>query len=209
MQFLNKNLVIVVVGCSNSGKSTFAIRYLEHGKFSCRFIFDPSGEYAEKFKRRPCTTPDELTASIPTGWVIFDPHGLFPGDPMEAFANFCEWAWHRSAGFPGQKILFADEVWRFCSPNLIPKPLAQIIQDGRKKGIGLIATTQRPNRLNESLIAEATELVGFRLTGVNAIEFLRRNCPEFPIDELPALPLLHYTAQNLQSGGLLRGILKF
>ncbi len=209
LQFHNKNLCVIVVGCSGSGKSSYTIRYLANGKFNCRFIFDPSGEYAEKFKRRACTTANELRASIATGWVIFDPHTLFPGTPEKAFEMFCEWAWTMSAGFSGQKILFADEVWKFCSPNLVPKPLAQIVQDGRKKGIGLIATTQRPNRLNESLIAEATELVGFRLVGDNAIDYLRKNCPEFPGDDLSKLPMLHYIAQNLQSGGMVRGVIKF
>jgi len=212
LQYCNKNLVVVCCGCSNSGKSTFAIRYLLNEKFTCRFIFDPSGEYADKFQQRACSTAAELRAAVATGWVVFDPHTVFPGDPQRAFEMFCEWSWTVSGSLRGQKILFADEVWKFCSPNKIPKPLAQIIQDGRKKGIGLIATTQRPNRLNESIIAEATELVGFQLTGENAIEYLRKNCPEFPVDDLADFqktPLLHYIGQNLKSGAIMRGVLRF
>jgi hypothetical protein len=220
LQLKNKNLVVVVVGCSGSGKSTFAIRYLLNGKFSVRFIFDPRGEYAVRFKRRPCRVAAELRAAISTGYVIFDPHTLFPGEPQRAFEMFCDWSWTMSEKISGQKILFADEVWKFCSPNLIPKALSQIIQDGRKSGIGLLATTQRPNRLNEAIIGEATELVSFRLVGDNATDYLRKNCPEFPIDGgkdeigiiqpgVTQLPLLHYIAQNLESGGLARGVLKF
>jgi len=211
--FHNVNLVLVVVGCSGSGKSTFAVRYLESNKLACRFIFDPIGEYASKLKQRPCRTIPELRASIATGFVCFDPHALYPGDPVTAFENFCEWSWTVAGEFSGQKILFADEVWKYCTPNKIPKPLAQIIQDGRKRGngggIGLLATTQRPNRLNETIIAEATELVSFKLTGGNALEYLEKNCPEFPVAELPGLPMLAYIGQNLQSGAIHRAKIKF
>lgn len=199
----------MIVGSSGSGKSSYAVSVLGNGKFTCRFIFDPSGEYAQRFQRRACRVAAELHAAIPTGWVVFDPHTLFPGDPERAFENFCEWAWQVSGKMPGQKTLFADEVWKFCSPNLLPKPLVQIIQDGRKSGIGLLATTQRPNRLNETIIAEATELVSFKLSGMNALEYLRRNCDEFPVDKLPGLPVLHYIAQNLASGGVATGSIKF
>jgi hypothetical protein len=134
---------------------------------------------------------------------------MFPGDPQRAFEMFCEWAWTMSTKMSGQKILFADEIWKVCSPNLLPKPLAQIIQDGRKSGIGLLATTQRPNRLNETIIAEATELVSFHLNGTNALDYLRKNCDEFPVEKLSSLPTLHYIAMNLKSGALASGVIKF
>ncbi len=209
LQFHNANMVIVVAGCSNSGKSSYAIRWLNNARLTCRFIFDPSSEFAKKFQRRACSTVAELNAAMGTGWVIFDPHFIFPGDVERAFVMFCEWAWTMSARFPGQKALLADEIWKFCSPNFVPKPLALIVQDGRKHGIGLICTTHRPNRLNELIMGEATEFVGFHLSGSNKLDYLKRNCDEFPIDDLPKLPLLHYVAQNLQTGGIFRGALKF
>jgi len=209
LQFANQNFVLVIAGCSGSGKSTFAIRYLLNAKLTCRFIFDASGEYAEKFQRRPCSTGAELNAATGTGWVIFDPHTLFPGEPEKAFAMFCEWAWTVSRQLSGQKIVFADEVWKYCNPNTIPKNLALIVQDGRKHGIGLIVTTQRPNRLNEAIMGEATEFVGFRMVGENKLAYLEKNCDEYPVGELPKLPMLHYIAQNLRTGGTSRGVLKF
>jgi DNA helicase HerA-like ATPase len=214
LQFANENLVIVVAGCSGSGKSTFANCYLLNAKLTCRFIFDPSGEYAIRFQRRPATNAAELNASIVTGWVIFDPHTMFPGDPVTAFAKFCEWSWTMSRSLSGQKILFADEIWKFCNPNKIPLPLASIVQDGRKNGIGLLATTQRPNRMNEAIIGEATEFVGFRLVGTNKLDYLERNLDEFPVSELPQLLLAdkaksHFIAQNLRTGGLRRYELDF
>jgi DNA helicase HerA-like ATPase len=86
--------------------------------------------------------------------------------------------------------------------------------DGRKNGIGLLATTQRPNRMNEALIGEATEFIGFRLVGRNKLGYLAENLDEFPVDELPKLLLLdkvrsQFIAQNLRSGGIRRYELDF
>jgi hypothetical protein len=214
LQFANENLVLVVAGCSGSGKSTVAICYLLNAKLTCRFIFDPSGEYAIRFQQRACTTPEELNAAIGTGWVIFDPATLFPGDNVTAFKMFCEWAWTMSRDLPGQKILFADEIWQFCSPNAIPQPLAAICQNGRKNGIGLLVTTQRPNRMNEAIIGEATEFIGFRLVGSNKLDYLARNLDEFPVCDLPGLLLIDKVrsqciAQNLRTGGVRRYELDF
>jgi len=214
LQFANENFVLVVAGCSGSGKSTVAICYLLNAPLTCRFIFDPRDEYAPRFQRRACTTAAELHASIVTGWVIFNPTTMFPGDEITGFNKFCEWAWTVSRDIPGKKVLFADEVWKFCNPNSIPLTLSAIVQDGRKNGIGLLATTQRPNRMNEAVIGEATEFIGFRLVGKNKLDYLARNLDEFPVNELPGLVLQDKVrsqciAQNLRTGGVRRYELDF
>ncbi len=209
LQYKNKNLVLLVVGCSGSGKSTYAIRFLLNCKASCRFIFDPRGEYADKLKRRACRVPAELHAAVGTGWVIYDPSYLFPGDPNTALEKFCEWAWTVSAKLPGQKIMFVDEVWKHCSPNFIPKSLAMILMDGRKNGIGSLLTTHRPNKLNDAIAGEATELVSFSLNGGLKLEWLAKNFDDFPVDQVKDLPPLHFIAQNLDSTAISRGELKF
>ena len=90
----------------------------------------------------------------------------------------------------GQKIVFVDEIWRCCSPSHLPASLANIIQDGRKNGVGLLATTQVPHRMNESMIGESTELVSFRLEGRNKLKFIEDNADEFPVTELAGLLLI-------------------
>jgi hypothetical protein len=208
MKFSAKPLVIVVAGNSGSGKSSFVVRLFLNGKFSVRFIFDPRGEYATRFKRRPCKTAAELLAAIPTGYVIFDPSFLFPGNVDLGFEKFCEFVHFTSGKCSGQKIMFVDEVWKHCSPNKIPLALAQIVQDGRKNELGLITSTQRPNRINEAIMNECNELVCFRLRGANALDFVTSYDSEFPVHLLPNLPPLHLIGRNLDTGGERRGIVK-
>jgi hypothetical protein len=221
LQYANENLVIVVAGCSGSGKSTVANLILINGDFTCRFIFDPSGEYAERFNRRAATTAAEILAAVPTGWVIINPTFLFPGSDIAgtpasqtAFEKCCEMVWILSRKIRGQKIFLADEIWKFCSPNFIPVPLMAIIQNGRKNGIGLLATTQKPNRMNETIIGECTEFIGFRLEGRNLLKAVEENMETFPARDLPGLLLAdkmraHCIAQNRRSGCVRRYELDF
>jgi hypothetical protein len=194
LQFGNVNEVIVVAGRSGSGKSTVANIFLLNEPLTCRFIFDPEGEFAERLGHRACQTLDELAAAIATGWVIFNPTFLFPGSDVaqtetsqRAFESFCGWVWRNAVNIPGRKILLADEIWKFCKPNFIPVCLRAIVQNGRKRGIGLLATTQTPNFMHETIIREATEFIGFRLEGRNLLKFLEDNMNNFPVSELPTL----------------------
>lgn len=209
LQLKNKKAVWVICGASGSGKSTYGVHVLGNGKFTCRFIFDPrDDEMAIRFQRRSCRVPAEINAAIPTGWVIFNPHTMYPGDMAKAFADFSELAFHKCGTLPGQKVFWVDEVWRYTSPHFIPKPFAIQLMDGRKSGMATLLTTHSPHRMNEVIISEATELVGFKLRGERKLKYLRDNCDEFPVDKLPGLPNYHYIAQNLDSSRIATGVLR-
>ena len=209
LQLQSKKFVWVVTGASGTGKSTYAILVLGNGNFKCRFIFDPrDDEMAIRVQRRSCRVKEELYAALATGWVIFNPHTMFPGDTKKAFAMFCEWAWTVSGKMPGQKVFYVDEVWRYTSPHYIPPPFAICLMDGRKSGIGTLLTTHSPHRMNEVIMGEATELISFKLRGENKLGYLRKHCDEFPVDKLPELPNFHYIAQNLDSAGIATGVLR-
>ena len=221
LNYTNSNEVLVAAGRSGSGKSTLANLILLNGNYTNRGIFDPEGEFAERLGQRPCSTVAELNASMGAGWTVFDPTRLFPGSDIaqteasqRAFESFCEWYWVKAAQLPGRKILQADEIWKFCKPNFIPMSLRAIVQNGRKRGVGLLATTQTPNYMHETIIREATEFIGFRLEGRNLIKFLGDNMPNFPVSQLESLPFVenvHATciAQNRLSGVARRYDLNF
>src|SRR2546429_688270 len=91
LQVENKRSVTICAGVGQSGKSTFALRYLINGDFTARFIFDPEGEGAQRLQLAPARDLYELSLALCNCWVLFDPHTLFPGCVADGFAFFCEW----------------------------------------------------------------------------------------------------------------------
>jgi hypothetical protein len=203
--------ITVCAGVSGSGKSTFALRYLVNADLAVRYIFDPApgefnpnvGEFSDRLGMRAATDGYELGLALCRGWVIFDPHTLFPGRLKEAFDFFCEWAYETALRIPGQKILVVDEAWLYQTTQGIPLELQTIVQSGRKRGLALMTNLQEPNRLNSSLRNGVSELVCFQLQSDLAVE-----CVEgygFKPDEVRALAPLEFVAKNLDTGGELRG----
>lgn len=199
--------VIVCAGTGKSGKTTFALRYLLNADLAARFCFDPEGEYSQRLNLAAAGNPYDLAVALCQGWIVFDPHENFAGRIPEAFAWFCQWAFDMASQMPGQKILVVDEVWKYCSPNAIPAELALVCQTGSKRGLGLLVNTQLPNRLNGALLAEASEMVCFRLTWEKALAITEAR--GFNNVELANLAPLCFVARNLDSGGEARGRLEW
>ena len=128
---------------------------------------------------------------------------MFPGDTVAAFRFFCEWSFAVCSRGGGRKVLLVDEVWKYCSPQAIPPELALCIQTGRKRGLDVLFATQRPNRLNGSILGEVTELVSFRLQERSALE-----CVEnlgLAVESVAALPPGSFLAVNTDTSGRLGG----
>ncbi len=205
LQVENKRNVIVCAGCGQTGKSTFALRYLLNAPIDFRFIFDPEEEYAQRLGLAPARTAHELSMALMRGWVLFDPHDLFPGRRDEAFAFFCEWTFDKCSALPGKKMLGVDEVWKYCSPQSIPPELATVCQTARKRGLGLLVNTQHPTKLNGSILSEVSEFVCFRLQYERALTLAAER--GFNPDQVQALPDLHFISRTDQ-GGELRGAIE-
>jgi hypothetical protein len=203
--------VTICAGISGFGKSTFGLRYLANADLAVRFLFDPDpgefnpelGEFADRLGLPPARTPYELALALCQGWVAFDPHYMFPGMMREAFEWFCEFCWDMSAAVPGKKILVADEIWNYQTPQGIPRELAAIVQSGRKRGLHLMANIQEPNRLNSSILNGVSEFVCFRLQSELALKVAKNF--QFDPDEVANLAPLDFVARNCDTGGMLRG----
>lgn len=161
---------LLLAGASGTGKTTFALRYLVNGEFVARFIFDGDGQAAARLRIRPCRSEADCEAALASRWVVYDPNSQFPGRHGEAFAWFCGWTFAAAGRGPGRKVLLVDEVWRYCNNWTLPAELAACVQTGRVRELDLIFATQRPNRLNEAISGEATELVCFWLQGERALK---------------------------------------
>lgn len=160
-----------IFGMTGSGKTTFALKYLQNSRAAARFIFDDQGQASLRLKMPMASTVAELERSLAMRWTIFNPHILFPGDAAGAFKWFCGWCFFASRRGPGRKMFFADEAWRWCDRDDIPRELAQIAQMGRAENLELITATQQPHLLNSSITGSATEMICFRLQ--ESVELLK------------------------------------
>jgi len=199
-----KPSITIVAGKSGSGKTTFCYRYLVNAQnVLCRFVFDPKGEAPERLGIAPAETAEELELALADGFVVYHPGHMFSGHPEVGFAYFCNWVLSVSERVRGRELFLVDEVWKYCNPHTIPDCLATCCQDGRSRGIEMIFATQRPNRLNESITNEATEIILFRLNGSRAIAWAE----EFGYDPDEVLTIAPgaFVALNCDSGGESRG----
>lgn len=193
----------LIVGASGTGKTTFALRYLVNVPFVCRFVFDYDGQAARRLKLPGCTSIPACEDALASGWVLYDPNVEFPGRHPEAFSSWCGWVFEVCSRGPGRKILLVDEVWRYCNNWQLPQELASCIQTGRVRELSLCFVTQRPNRLNEAIIGECTELVAFRIQGANALRVVQDL--GIPGDQVEALNPGEYIARCPGSRSEARG----
>jgi hypothetical protein len=142
----------------------------------------------------------------PGGWLAFDPHFLFEGNPSAGLNFFCEWAYEKALALPGEKALVVDELSQHVTPQKIPEGIRKAALSGRKAGLKLFALTQEPTRMNETLMGACSEFVCFRLQSEKQLAFVASL--GFNPEEIAQLPPLAYVARNLDSGAELRHTIK-
>lgn len=190
-----------ICGMPGSGKTTLAFCYLQNAPVSCRFIFDDRGQAAARLRLPHASTEAELERALATRWVCYNPHQMFPGDPVTALKFFCRWTYAASKRGPGHKLCFVDEVYRHCTPTHIPVELAVIAQEGRVEDLELVTATQRPHKWNESLMGQMTELICFRLQHRLALQALTDlDIGDADIERVRRLPLGSFISFNLEKG---------
>jgi hypothetical protein len=194
----------VVAGVSGSGKTTFALRYLiAERDFTCRFIFDAEGEFEERLGLTAAEHFSECAIACEDGFVVFDPHAIFPGQLERAFDAFCAWSFDAASRLPGRKVILLDEAWKYCDRLSIPASLATCVQTGRKRGLETLFSTQLPHKLNGAILNELTELVCFTLGEAKGLDCVaERGAPR---EEIESLALGSFVALNKHTRGVLRG----
>jgi hypothetical protein len=195
----------MVCGASCTGKTTFALRYLLNGPAHFKFVFDPSGDFARLMHCRPAETAAACQWQLAnSGWCLFDPERMFPGDYGAGLAWFAAWAWECGQSLAGQSIFLVDEITRWgVDPWTCPPALVTLAQAGRKRNFGFLWTTHEPNRVNGALVGQLTEIVAFQTIFIPALQMLAQY--RLDPDALPHLPTGHWRAVNLQNGATLDG----
>lgn len=204
----------LVIGRSGSGKTIFVRRLALNAKgVACRFVFDWNDRFTWDWKGRKlalpvCYTSAQLDAALETRWNIYNPCREFSGCSFdrkrgaEALKHFCRRVREVSRSGHGRKLVCVAELWNFCTEDSIPAELAMLAQDGRSDGVEFVFDTQRPEKLNPSVVGAATEIVCFRLDerqALRAVASMGHNP-----DEIRALPMGSFVSRTIQ-GGFLKG----
>lgn len=174
MQLAHPRFHLGVFGGSGTGKTTYALKYVANSRARCVFLFDAEGEFSARMNLAPARTTWELDKAIPTGWVCYDPHIMFPGRMETALEYFARLTLAASTRLPGRKLVVVDELGRYMSGANVPPPLKEIVQTGRRAGLDGVFISQQPNELHNTVRCQLTEVVCFQLTDECALEFPRK-----------------------------------
>jgi len=194
---------LAIVGASGSGKTTYLTRFLARAPASCRFVYDPEGELAQRLGQFSHTDAGALARATASAWCIFDPSAMFPGNNAAGFDYFAKFAFHASSVIPGRKLWVCDEVQKFCPPSRpLPHGAALIFDTGRRWGLDVAVISQAPQRAHGDARNQFTELVCFNLIDPKAREWaLDFGLSTDPINLRPG----QYIARNLKSGAEVSG----
>ncbi len=193
---------LAITGLSGTGKTTLLCRWLECTPATVRFIFDHVGTISRYLGRPALTRRALIPAACSTGWVIFNPHVEFPGEPERACDWFAQAAYHASRKIPGRKLWVCDELQDFARHS-VPMGIRLTFKSGRNYGLGCACIDQGPNALEWTLAPQFTEMISF----THKLPAVLRSLSERGFDpkKVAALPMRHYIDRNLLTGSEVTG----
>jgi hypothetical protein len=169
------SIKVIVVGISGTGKTTLWEKIVtREKKAKYLFLFDhKAGDFARRFKIKPCSDVDELNAAaLRGGIIIFDPSKHFAGQPEEGFRFFCKWVWEIGCLLPGLKIVGADELDDLLDTRNEPEALCKILDQGRTFQFDCYFIAQSMNGLHNQVRKQFTEIFAFAQGDKSGLEYL-------------------------------------
>lgn len=189
----------LITGTSGTGKTTLFEKMLTGEKARWKFVFDHQGEFSRRFNRPAVFDLDGLElATEKTGWVIFDPVRIFPGQPSRALDFFADYVLSVSEQLRGRKIFACDELQKLTGTRREPMDFLALLDTGRRFQVDVIAISQAPNRIHNAIRNQLTRIFTFRQSDANAISYLAEN--GFDAEAVRALPRGQYLWRNLDTG---------
>lgn len=198
----------LVEGRTGSGKTIFVRRLcLNADGVACRFVFDWNDRFTfdwngDKLNLPTCNDTASLNRALASRWVIYNPSREFPGAAfdrktgVEALKRFCRYVRQAAKSGPGRKLVCVAEMWMFCTEDSIPPELALLAQDGRSDGVEFVFDTQRPEKLNPSIVGAATEKVAFRLDEKQALRAMAEQGHN--AEQVRTLPLGSFVSRTIR-----------
>lgn len=172
-----------IVGSSGAGKSFYIKSQIENEKRL--LIFDPDDEYGDIKGIVTCTTGKQLTDLIKAHQtkplkVRLVRNGVLAFELCNAVA----FGWTNCT-------YIAEEIADVTRVGKAPPQWGQVLRRGRKRGIKIFITTQRPAEADKTAFTQATMIRTGLLGNFNDQEAMRRNL-DLPIDLIRKLAPLDF-----------------
>lgn len=189
-----------VIGASGSGKSHYVKTILE--KFNRAIIWDPDDEYSESKGVFTTSSASQLIAHIQSGddvRVRFVPRSM-DGKYLEQcfeFVSLVAFVW-------GDCVLVAEEIADVTTPSKALNGWGTVLRRGRKRGVKVVAVSQRPAEADKTIFTQARIIRTGRLDGEGDIARVANNM-RIPAALVGQLGKLEYFELDRNTGQLKAG----
>lgn len=198
--------VVAVLGSTGSGKSTWLKRELLQPTPPRLLIWDysPVDEYGA-FARYMTLGQLVRASAAPSFRAAFQaPHNA--AARAASFDIFC-----RAALRAGDCFVVIEELRYVTTPSRSPDNFAALVMTGRKAGLTVVGTSQRPAHIDKDFLGNATQIHTGCLGYDQDVEVMAR---EMRLDaaqseRLRGLRPLEWMHRDRETGGLTEGKLKF
>jgi hypothetical protein len=195
---------VFITGASGTGKTTEFYRLVLTVKAAYRFVFDRDGEFSVRNRVRPACTREDLLRQTASGFSVWYPGDMFPGDWRAAFSFWCDYVYSVSGELKGRKIACCDEVVSVIEPyRRLPQTGYVMLQNCRKVGLDCYFSAQSPNEAHTSLRNQMTQAITFKHEDPTAMEWLVKK--GFDAEQIQALRRGQFLHKNFDTGVMRRG----
>jgi len=145
----------LIVGRTGTGKTTLTLGLFEGLAAERRIVIDPKDDPAIRARYGPAVTAYEAPPEPPGVLRIVPP----PGDAGAAVVERIFEGIFRA----GHAAVWIDELPMIASAARVPRALEFCFQQGRSRGIGILACAQFPRRIPTMALDSANHLFSFHL----------------------------------------------
>lgn len=176
MNWHHKASKILITGKSGSGKTTEWMSRMVEIKPGFLWVFDPDLEFCAKAGVVPVQRTGDVLKSARAGVVAFDPSLEFPGDTGAGLEWFCDCVYSVSRRLPGVKLVAIDEIQKHTRlrDGGIPHSMQVLLDVGRREEVDMLLVSQTPNRVNDAIRCQLTEITTLCHTDRLPLEWLER-----------------------------------